>query len=272
MLAKAAMLPADEIVVDLEDSVEAGAKEETRDGVVKLLADGEFAGRAAVAVRVNGLDTPWWLGDVESLAATPGAATSLVVPKVESGADLERVGEVLAAVEAGGPRLRLQALIETAAGLQRTQEIAAASGRLEALILGYADLRASLGRPPNADETAASWQYAQETVLVAARVAGVQAIDGPYLRIEDDSGLRRWAAHARALGYDGKWAIHPAQLGVLNEVFAPSEEELERARTIIAALRTGNGQGAVKVEGEMVDEASRKLAEHVLARAEVADA
>jgi citrate lyase subunit beta / citryl-CoA lyase len=261
MLAKAATLPADEIVIDLEDAVAAEEKDAAREAVAAALRGGDLADRL-VAVRVNALGTPWCKRDVQALAQV-GPAT-LVLPKAERPDDVQRLAGML---ERTGSRLGVQALIETAAGLQNAGEIAAASPRVRSLILGYADLSASLGRPSAGGEAPASWLFAQETVLVAARAAGVQAIDGPYLRLGDDAGVRAWAAHARALGYDGKWAIHPSQLAPINEAFSPTPEELERARAIVAALDRAEGRGAVELDGQMIDEAHRRLAEAVLARA-----
>ena len=142
-----------------------------------------------------------------------GAVTSLVLPKVQAPEDVASVGRLLDAIGTGAAAIRMQALIETAAGLRRAGDIGQAGPRLEALILGYADLRASLGRPADDREPPDRWSFAQEAVLVAARAAGLQAIDGPHLRVDDPGGLRAWAAHVRALGYDGKWAIHPSRAG-----------------------------------------------------------
>jgi citrate lyase subunit beta / citryl-CoA lyase len=275
MLAKAAGLPADEVVVDLEDAVAASAKDKARAAVVSALAGGQLAGRM-VAVRVNGPDTPWCHRDVVALADGPaaGAVTSLVVPKVRAPEDIAWVARLLDAVGTGAGAIRLQALIETAAGLRRAGDIGQAGPRREALILGYADLRASLGRPADDQEPPDRWSFAQEAVLVAARAAGLQAIDGPHLRVGDAAGLQAWAAHARSLGYDGKWAIHPSQLDTLNSAFSPIPEEVERARSIIAALQRAEadvGRGAVMLDGEMIDEAMRKQALGVVARARAAE-
>ena len=163
----------------------------------------------------------------------------------------------------------LQALVETAGGLLHAGEIAAASPRLEALILGYLDLAASLGRGPGT-ASAERWLYAQETLLVAARAHGLQAIDGPYLEIRDQAGLRVWTEHVRQLGFDGKWAVHPSQVEVINAVFTPSPDELSHARSILAALADAQGRGAVELHGAMVDEASRKRALEVIERARAA--
>ncbi len=266
MLAKAAGLPADEIVIDLEDAVAVGAKAEARALTCRMLAEGALAKRR-VAVRVNALDSPWWRDDVDALLDHAGSAIgSLVVPKVERSDDVAAIAGML---DERGATAGIQALIETAAGLLRLGEIAGASPRLDTLILGYADLAASLGRVAP-EESPERWLYAQEAMLVAARATGLEAIDGPYLAIADEEGLSRWADHTRRLGYDGKWAIHPAQLGAINRAFTPGEQELERARSVLAALaraESDGARGAVALDGEMIDEASRKAAERVVARA-----
>jgi citrate lyase subunit beta / citryl-CoA lyase len=269
MLVKADRLGADEIVIDLEDSVAPSAKEQARELVAGFLAREETAA-AAVAVRVNPLAGPWGERDVVELARRAGPRIgSLIVPKVEQA---EEVADVQRLLDAQGERasgVRLQALVETAAGLLRVGEIGAGSPRLDALILGYADLAASLGRAPGVMPPE-SWLYAQETVLVAARAHGLQVIDGPYLEIRDDAGLRLRARHARALGFDGKWAVHPGQLAILNETFTPTQDEIGRAHAILNALERAEGRGAVELDGEMLDEASRRLALQVTARARAA--
>ncbi len=269
MLAKAAALEADEIVVDLEDSVVPDAKEQARELVGDLLA-AERPVAVAVAVRINPLAGRWGERDVAELVARAGPRIgSLVIPKVESAEDVLAVDRLLGAVGEPVSRVGLQALVETAAGLLRAGDIAASSPRLEALILGYADLAASLGRAPG-PAPPERWLYAQETLLVASRAAGVQAIDGPYLEIRDDDGLRRRAEHARALGFDGKWAVHPSQLDIINAAFTPGDDELARSRAVLDALAGAEGRGAVELDGEMIDEASRKLALHVVARGRAA--
>lgn len=262
MLAKAGGLDADEVVIDLEDSVAPTAKRDARALVSEYLARADAPG--AVAVRVNALDSPWGHDDVRELAGT--AIGSLVLPKVESPQDVQAGDRILAE---HGVEVGLQALIETAKGLQHVGEIAAASPRLEALIIGYEDLAASLGRTAAGSHPEA-WRYAQETVLVAARCNGLQAIDGPYLALDDQPGLERWASHARALGYDGKWAIHPGQIETINNAFTPSEAELSRATSVLSALG-GAAAGAVDLDGAMVDEATRKQAEQTLARGRAAE-
>jgi citrate lyase subunit beta / citryl-CoA lyase len=266
MLAKAEGIAADEVVIDLEDAVAPAAKDEARAAVIELL--GGWGG-AAVAVRVNAPRTPWCHPDLAALGALVDRPGSIVLPKVESPGDLAFVDRLLDGVEAAAGRavpLRVQALIETAAGLARVQEIAGSSARLESLILGYADLAASLGGGRDLDASLP----AQHAVLTAARSHGLQAIDGPYLGIEPDERFRAAAARARDLGFDGKWAIHPSQVEPLSETFRPTDAELERARAVVEALESAerSGQGAVSLDGEMLDEAVRVAALRVLARAD----
>jgi len=195
-----------------------------------------------------------------------------VVPKVESPGELEELDSLLDETEerAGREPVGLQALIETAAGLVRAAEIAHASARLEALIIGFADLAASLGRSSGADYPGDRWHWVRETVLVAARSEGLQAIDGPHLDVRDLEGLAVEAGRARALGLDGKWALHPGQIEPINAAFSPAQAEVDRAGAIIDALAGSEGRGAVSLDGEMIDEASRKLAAQVLARGQAA--
>ena len=269
MLARAVGLETDEIVVDLEDSVATDAKEQARELVAAFLAR-ERSSVAAVAVRVNALAGPWGERDVVELVRRAGGQIgSLIVPKVERSEDIAEVQRLLDSLGEPARGVRLQALVETAAGLLHVGEIAAASPRLEALILGYADLAASLGRAPGVIAPE-SWLYAQERVLVAARAAGLQMIDGPYLEIRDHAGLRLRVEHVRALGFDGKWAVHPDQLTIINAAFTPTAEEIARAHAILDALTWAEGRGAVELHGAMIDEASRKLALQVIARARAA--
>jgi citrate lyase subunit beta/citryl-CoA lyase len=272
MLAKAPTRGADEIVIDLEDAVATSAKDEARATVVAALAEPGWQG-VNCSVRVNAPRTPWCHADIVALASMRDGPASIVVPKVESAGDLAFVERLLDGVEAAraaGPRMRVQALIETAAGVSHVQEIAAASPRLDALILGYADLSASIGRAAGASAPLDSWLAIQDQILLAARTNDLAAIDGPYLGIAVDEGFTAAAERARDMGFDGKWAIHPAQVGALNELFTPSAEEVEHARAVIDALeqaeRTG-GAGAVALDGQMLDEAVRVAALRVLARA-----
>ena len=269
MLIKATRLAADEVVADLEDSVAVDAKARARELVAAFLEQAESPA-PTVAVRINALAGPWGERDVVELVRRAGPQIgSLILPKVERAEDVAAVERLLDGLGERAERVGLQVLIETAAGLLRVAEIAAASSRVEALILGYADLAASLGRAPGVT-TPQSWSYAQETLLVAARAFGLQAIDGPYLEIRDDAGLQRRSEHVRALGFDGKWAVHPGQVAIINAAFTPAPEELARARSILDALAGAEGRGAVELHGEMIDEASRKLALEVIARGRAA--
>jgi citrate lyase subunit beta/citryl-CoA lyase len=245
MLAKAADLPADEVVVDLEDGIAVADKESARKNLAGLRA------RGTLAVRINGVRTPWWRDDI----AAAGKADVIVVPKVESPDDVRAVIELLPS----GVGLEVQ--IETARGLVEVERIAAVGAPLEALVFGPGDFAASLGVPVLTIGAGAS-EYALGRIAVAARAFGLQPIDGPYAVLADTDGLRAGAQRALAHGYDGKWVIHPDQIGPVNDAFTPSPQEVERARQIVAAA-----DGASSVSGEMVDAATKRLAEAVLGRA-----
>jgi citrate lyase subunit beta/citryl-CoA lyase len=272
MLAKAAEVGADELIVDLEDAVAPAEKDDARTLVVRTLASDSWRGLQA-SVRVNAPGTPWCHADLIALAGASRPPAAVVVPKVESAGDLAFVERLLAGVEraAGHARpVRILALVETAAGLSRVAGIAAASERVDALILGYADLAASLGRSAAGADDLDGWRPVQEAVLLAARANGLQAIDGPYLGVAPDARFLAAATRARDAGFDGKWAIHPSQVATLNELFTPSEAELEHARAVISALDEAErhgGRGAVALDGQMLDEAIRAAALRTLARA-----
>jgi citrate lyase subunit beta / citryl-CoA lyase len=272
MLAKAATRGADEIVVDLEDAVTISAKDEARETVVAALAEPQWRD-VRVSVRVNAPRTPWCHLDIMALATLPDTPETIVVPKVEDADDMAFVERLLDGAEAAGGRtapIGVQALIENAAGVANVTAIAASSSRLVGIILGYADLAASLGRAGGAGAELDSWRAIQDAVLVAARAHDLAAIDGPYLGVKVDEGFQAAAERARDMGFDGKWAIHPAQVTVLNELFTPTDDEIAQARAVIAALdeaeREG-GRGAVALDGQMLDEAVRIAALRVLARA-----
>ena len=270
MLEKALQLTADEILIDLEDAVAADAKADARDLVAGFLArDGEAA--ALMAVRVNALASPWGERDVVELARSSGTRIdSLVVPKVERAQDIRHVERLLESAGEGAAHVRLQALIETAGGLVHAVEIAAASPRLEALILGYADLAASLGRAPG-PISPGNWLYAQETLLVAARAAGLQAIDGPYLDIRDDGRVadaRRARPLPRLRRQMGR-APRPADGHQRGSSRPRRRRSLARRRS---STRSTPPRDAVRsrCDGEMIDEASRKFAAQIVARARAA--
>jgi citrate lyase subunit beta/citryl-CoA lyase len=264
MLDKARALAVDEVVIDLEDAVATDAKVEARENAMTAVRRG-FAARS-VAVRVNAPETLWGAEDLVAVARAGEHVHSVVVPKVESPDDLALVELSLASAES----VRVQALIETARGLRAVDEIARASRRLDVLILGYADLAASLGRSPAGAAKLDLWLGVQDSVLAAARAAGLQAIDGPHLSLDKEPGLRAAATRAAELGFDGKWVIHPSQLAVVTDVFTPGPDEVARAEAILAALSEAAGEqrGAVRRDGEMLDEALRLSALRTIARAQ----
>jgi citrate lyase subunit beta / citryl-CoA lyase len=282
MLSKAPSLPADEVFMDLEDSVAPLAKEEARENVIQALKEGDWAGKTVV-VRVNGVYTRWCAHDVLHVVENAGQYLDcLMIPKVELPSDVTFVDNLLRMIEANlglEKRIGLEVQIETATGVRNIHDIAAASDRTETLIFGPADMSASLGLPtvtaglPMPGYPGDHWHHILSTILVAARHAGVQAIDGPYLMIKDLDGFREMAHRARALGYDGKWALHPAQIDVLNDVFTPGREEFDKAEAMLEAYRHATeveGRGAVMFGNEMIDEASRKMAEQLATRGRAA--
>jgi citrate lyase subunit beta / citryl-CoA lyase len=282
MLSKAPTLPADEVFMDLEDSVAPLAKEEARGSVVQALKEGDWSGKTVV-VRVNGVYTKWCAGDLQEVVGNAGQFLDCVmIPKVERASDVSFVDTFLRMIEDTTgleKRIGLEIQIETATGLRNIHDIAAESDRAETLIFGPADMSASLGLPtvtaglPMPDYPGDHWHHVLATILVAARHAGLQAIDGPYLLIKDLDGFREMALRARGLGYDGKWALHPGQIDVLNEVFTPSQEDYDKAEAMLEAYAHATEverTGAVMFGNEMIDEASRKMAEQLATRGRAA--
>ena len=272
-IAKALDSPADQVVLDLEDAVEPGSKDRAREVLVSVLSGLPESAAGRVTVRVNPARSPWCVEDVLALAGLPVLPGSVVVPKVESPGDLAFVDRLLDGAEARSGRARplgVQALVETAAGVAAVQGTAEAGERLEALVLGYADLAASLGVVAPPERRLALWLPVQSALLVAARSAGLQAVDGPHLGVHVDEGFSAATQRARDLGFDGKWAIHPRQVEALNEAFTPTDDELEHARAVLTALKQGareGAAGAVLLDGQMLDEAVAVAARRVLARA-----
>jgi len=239
-LEKAAGLEVDEVILDLEDAVAAARKDAAREVLARAFRDHEWRA-GTVAIRVN-------RGSSADLALVAELRPDVVVlPKVESPEEVE------------GLPVPAEALIENARGLLACPGIAAVPG-VEALVLGPGDLAASLGVPALTIGAGAHVEHALFQILVAARAAGVAAVDGPYPVLEDEAGLRASAERSRALGYDGKWCIHPAQVAVCDAIYTPSAEEVERARRILGV------EGVARADGEMIDEANRRMAEAVLAR------
>jgi citrate lyase subunit beta/citryl-CoA lyase len=282
MLGKAPTLPADEVFMDLEDSVAPLAKEEARANVVQALKEGDWTGKTVV-VRINGVYTKWCAHDVLHVVENAGDFLDcIMIPKVEYASDVRFVSDLLRMIEETTgleKRIGLEVQIETATGLRNIHEIAHASDRTETLIFGPADMSASLGLPtvtaglPMPGYPGDHWHHVLSTILIAARDAGLQAIDGPYLLIKDLDGFREMSMRSRALGYDGKWALHPGQVDVLNEVFTPSQDEYDKAIAMLDAYQHATEierTGAVMFGNEMIDEASRKMAEQLGARGEAA--
>jgi len=271
-LAKAAELAADEVFLDLEDAVAAGQKDHARALVVAALRERRFAA-PTVVVRVNGTDTPHYYRDLVAVVEQAGdRLDAVMLPKVRTPGDVEMTDKLLGQIELAvglePGRIGIEAQIEDAGGLLACEAIAAASPRMETLVFGPGDYSAAVGIPITTIGGAPEGypgdhlNYVYSRLVVAARAAGIQAIDGPYAAVRDLDGLRSRARLARALGLDGKWTIHPRQIEVVNEVFTPAREEWERAEAMLAAFeRAGtDGRGAAMFEGEMIDEANRKMA------------
>lgn len=250
---------ADEVVLDLEDAVSVAQKEVARDLAVRLV-DKYGAGRT-VSIRINAPRSPWYADDLAAVSRCV-PLTSIVVPKVDSRGDIEDVDRAL---PPSSP-LRIQALLETPAAILNAREICAASDRVIAVVIGYADLGAALGRSP-ADLR--KWTSIQDQVLLAARAAGVAAIDGPALGIADDENYRRSVVWSVDMGFDGKWVIHPAQIDTVSAAFTPTTDQVDHARRVVDTLAAAdeNGTGAALLDGQMLDEAVAVAARRVLAQA-----
>ncbi|MDQ3225143.1 MAG: CoA ester lyase [Chloroflexota bacterium] len=280
MIAKALAGDADLVMIDLEDAVAPEAKIAARANVAAALRDGDWRGRPRV-FRINALDTPWFVHDlVEVIAAAPGMVDIIVIPKVSRAEDVVTVATIISSLETAMTTrapIGLEAQIESGAGLANCEAIATAHPRLEALVFGPGDYAASVGMPLSAigmpdrwdtDYPGHRWDYPLQRILVAARAAGVRAIDGPYADFRDHDGFRRSCLTARALGYDGKWCIHPAQVPIANEVFRPDAAESAWAEEIIAANLEAEreGRGSFALNGQMVDAATLRMAHATLAR------
>jgi len=273
--ASAGKSAADELIFDLEDSVMPAAKMDARAAVVRALATRSFTGKT-LAVRVNAVDTDWHDDDVNAVVGGSGSQIDcLVVPKIEAGDEVRVLDQRLTELERelGLTRaIGLELQIESARGLDRVSDIAAASPRIEALVFGPGDLAASLRMPqlsigaPAPDYPGDLWHFFLARVVVAARANGVQPIDGPFAAFRDVDGLRGSARRAALLGCDGKWAIHPDQLAVINEAFTPGQDDVDRAAAIVAAYADAE-KGVLRMGDEMIDEATRKMALVVMERA-----
>jgi citrate lyase beta subunit len=275
---KAADSAADFVFLDLEDAVAPPEKEQARRNVIEALRDIDWAAKGkTVSVRINGLDTHYMYRDVIDVMEQAGDRVhTILVPKVGVPADLYCVETLVDQIEqAKGyqTKVGIEALIETALGMANVETIASSAGRLEALHFGVADYAASNrartvsigGLNPNYPGD--QWHFALSRMIVACRAYGLRPIDGPYGDYSDPDGFRAGARRAAALGCEGKWAIHPRQVELANEVFSPPEDEVDRARRIIEALRQAGaqGKGAASVDGKMIDAASERMAQTVIA-------
>jgi citrate lyase subunit beta/citryl-CoA lyase len=281
MCMKAASSGADLVFLDLEDACAPVAKEGARATAVRALTEQDW-GRTVRAVRINGLDTPWCHGDIiEVVTGAREALDVLIVPKARTARDVWWVDVLLTQLETKlglGKRIALEVLIEESEGLANAVEIARSSPRLEAIIFGAGDLSASQRArvdgnfEPISEYPGDFWHFARAQVVTAARIAGIDAIDAPYPAYQDPDGYRRSAVHASLLGFDGKWAIHPSQIAIANEVFAPTAAEVADARESIEIYRRSeaDGIGAIGRDGRLVDAAHMRLAENTLYKASLA--
>ncbi|HYC43872.1 MAG TPA: CoA ester lyase [Burkholderiales bacterium] len=290
---KAARSAADAVFLDLEDAVAPDDKVSARASVIAALNQVDW-GAKTIGVRINGVDTAWMYRDVIEVVESCPRLDLLVIPKIGVAADVYALDMLVTQIEQAKPRERrvgFEILIETALGLSNVETIAQASPRLEAMAFGSGDLAASLGMRTtviggmhpeygvltDADTggtraflQADPWHAAQARMLVACRAHGLRPIDGVYGDIKDADGLLAAARRAAVLGFDGKWAIHPAQIAPVNAVFTPAREEIERARRIVQAMEEAarEGRGAVQLDGRLVDVANIRMAENLLRKAE----
>jgi malyl-CoA/(S)-citramalyl-CoA lyase len=292
---KAARSAADAIFLDLEDAVAPDDKAKARSNIVEAIGDIDW-GNKVLSVRINGLDTHYMYRDVvEVLEKCSERLDLIMIPKVGTAADVYALDMLVTQIEAAcGRRKRIgfELIIETALGMQNIHEIAAASRRNESLHFGVADYAASTkarttsiggANPDYAVLTDAArdgareshwgdmWHYAISRMVVAARANGLRPVDGPFGNFSDAEGFRAQARRAAALGCEGKWAIHPAQIALANEVMSPAQVEVERARRIIAAMKEAEtaGKGAVSLDGRLIDYASIRQAQVLVRKADM---
>jgi citrate lyase subunit beta/citryl-CoA lyase len=279
MVEKALASEADAVFLDLEDAVAPERKAGARDDVVRALRELDWDGGPTL-FRVNALDTRWFYRDVVEVVEAAGEALDAVlIPKVNRPEGLHAVAVLIASIELEKNlqpgKIALEAQVETAEGLANIDAVARSTGRLGALHFGPGDFAASLGMPQTSLGTPDEWDeaypghrfgYAMQRIVVAARAAGLRAVDGPVADHRNEDGLRAACRLARALGFDGKWCIHPAQVPIVNEVFSPTEGEVTWARRVVEAYEEANvaGSGAISVDGQMVDAASIKMARNTL--------
>ncbi len=295
MLEKAPSLGADVVMLDLEDAVAPDDKEQARINLVDALSEQDWS-RCSVSVRINGLDTHWCYRDIIDVVEQAGEhVDAIVIPKVSGAGDVHLVATLLTQIEEAmgfERKIGLAVLIETAIGMVKVDEVAqACPDRMEAMIFGVADYAASTqARTTNiggANEDYSvltdpgddgmrqrhwgdQWHFALSRMVVACRASGLRPIDGPFGDFSDAEGYTAAARRAAQLGCEGKWAIHPSQIALANEVFSPSDAEVEHARRILEAMEqaAAEGKGAVSLDGKLIDAASIKMAENLVARVE----
>jgi len=274
-------VPADMTFLDLEDSVAPLEKEAARGKVVDAIRNLAWDDRV-LCVRLNGWDTRWTYGDVVEVVGGSGdRLDEVMLPKTQSAAEVIALDLLLTQVElnCGLPtgHIGIEAQIETARGLINVEEICAASPRLETIVFGPADFAASIEMPVLTGGVQIDaypgdhFHYVFSKILMAGRANGLQVIDGPFLKIREPELFRDYCTRTHILGYDGKWALHPDQVAILNEVFSPTQEQFDRAWAILDAYKEATEQdrkGAVMFGEEMIDEASRKMATKFVARGE----
>ena len=286
---KMAQSAADVINLDLEDSVAPDDKPEARRNIIAAIGDIDW-GAKYLSVRINGLDTPYWYRDVVDLLEQAGdRLDQIMIPKVGCAADIYAVDALVTAIEAATGRskpISFEVIIESAAGIAHVEEIAAASPRLQAMSLGAADFAASMGMQTTGiggtqenyymlndgvRHWSDPWHWAQAAIVAACRTHGVLPVDGPFGDFSDDEGFRAQARRCATLGMVGKWAIHPRQVALANEVFTPSQAQVAEAREILAAMEKAKaeGAGATVYKGRLVDIASIKQAEVIVRQAEM---
>ncbi|MFA9474208.1 MAG: CoA ester lyase [Filomicrobium sp.] len=279
MFEKALNSEADYIFLDLEDAVAPPEKIKARANIIAALKEMDWSGAGkTVSIRINGLDTHYMYRDVVELIEEVGQhIDTILVPKVGVPADLYMVDAMLSQIEQAKGfepgRIGLEALIETAIGMANVEDVAKYPNRIEALHFGVADYAASLRSRTvvigglNPDYPGDQWHASLTRMLIACRSYGLRAIDGPFGGIDDPEGYMLSARRAAALGYEGKWAIHPSQIKMANEVFSPTDKEVEKAERMVIALKEAEaqGKGAASLDGKMIDAASERMARNVIA-------
>ncbi len=277
MVVKAFSLPVDVIMLDLEDSVPVPEKDEARKRVIAAFREQDWKGKVR-SYRINGMDTPFAYRDIIDVVEAAGEFIDvIVVPKVNDPGEIKAIDYLLTQIEMrmGFERhIGLEPSIETAAGMLRAGDIALSSPRLETLVFGVADYGASLtmmtkGVSGHGDMEefypGHRWHFPLSMMAMAAKAAGLAAIDAPYGDYRDPEGLRRSCILSAALGYDGKWVIHPDQIGIINEIYTPSQEDFDRSKRICDAYKEAQkaGCGSLAIDGKMVDAASIRVAQGV---------